>query len=307
MHITSYDPHEMDSNQILNSIDRLLSEGHDIDDIVSSMDALHVISNYDLLRRKGVKNIHLSELKDKVAPIVILNNFRVFEDVQIPVDYSKIIATLDDEDALNYLPTLLKTLLDLEVDPQLIADKCMASDGNVMDFFQEALPTLLDLGVKVDGDKLIDKLLVDEALMEDYSDDIDTRLLVRAGASEASLAKLRNYLDQHTYYAPTLDELSINMEGRQTTKLFFHPQIQLFAKDGGKELDIAWSGRILPGQTLKEGIAAELKEVYGYTGRFDFRNVYFLDYAKDNKGQDIERYGLYIALYPTELDTLKIG
>lgn len=95
-------------------------------------------------------------------------------------------------------------------------------------------------------------------------------------------------------------KISINPKGKQSTKIFFKPQIQVIESGGGRELPVDWAGRVLPGQTLEEGIATELKEVYGYTGRFEFRNIYFLDHAKDRKGHDIERYGIYITLFPSE-------
>jgi hypothetical protein len=303
-----YNLHNMNSNTIINSVDALLKAGYTIDDIVSSLDGLHIIANYNFLRQKGAEDINLSALLDTVKPVVILNNLSVFEQTEVPVDYAQLVSTIDGDDALRELPSFTSKLLALGVAPQLIADKCMTSHGPIMYFFQVALPELLEAGARVDGDKLVDKLLEDEEMIADFNDAIDIPLLERAGASQASLKRLQTYVDAHTIDdAPSLEQLSINIEGKQTVKIFFKPQIQVVTTAGGRELEAGWAGRVLPGQTLKEGIAAELQEVYGYTGRFEFWNLYFLDYAKDKTGQDIERYGMYITLYPSESDTLNLN
>jgi hypothetical protein len=91
---------------------------------------------------------------------------------------------------------------------------------------------------------------------------------------------------------------SINKDGVQTTKIFFQPWILSVDTEGVHEVPVDWAGRILPGQTIHEGIAAELQEVYGYTGEFDFSNIAFMDYAKDKKGNTIERYAIHITMYP---------
>jgi cell wall assembly regulator SMI1 len=98
--------------------------------------------------------------------------------------------------------------------------------------------------------------------------------------------------------------LDIVEYGPQTTKIFFVPDIQVITGDGQFKLDADWAGRVLPGQTLSEGISAEVKEVYGYSGRLEVGNVLFLDHAKDNKGNDIQRYKITIRLYPNDTDRL---
>ena len=40
----------------------------------------------------------------------------------------------------------------------------------------------------------------------------------------------------------------------------------------------------MPGQTVSEGIAAELQESLGYIGKFEWRIPYFRDWAKDKRG-----------------------
>lgn len=92
------------------------------------------------------------------------------------------------------------------------------------------------------------------------------------------------------------DKLSINLKGKQQTKIFFVPRLQVITSNSGRQLPTNWAGRILPGQTLQEGIAQELKEMEGYTGRFDFRDVYFIECVKDRQGNNVERYGVYITL-----------
>lgn len=58
-----------------------------------------------------------------------------------------------------------------------------------------------------------------------------------------------------------------------------------------------WAGRILPGQTAKEGIASELKEELSYVGRFDYTFAGYESTLKDKQGKDIHRYNLGIFLY----------
>lgn len=94
-------------------------------------------------------------------------------------------------------------------------------------------------------------------------------------------------------------------EGKQTTKIFFDPLVLVVGSEATKTLPQNWAGRILPGQTIEEGIAAELKDVYNYTGRFAHENIYFQEYAKDRKGNTIERYAVTITLFPSPEEAVR--
>jgi hypothetical protein len=294
----------MDQNQIINNLDSLLAAGNSINDIVDALGDVFVIGNYKLLVEKGATNIDLAKIRDSVNPVVVFNNLQAFEDAKVPVNLANIITGLDDEDALSVLPTDTDKLLEMGVGAQVIADRFMLCEGSILlGFVQIALSTLLDAGARIDGDELIDTLLEDDYLTEDFVDERDIPLLRRAGASDEALSKLQSYLDEHTIYNdPVLEKKSINTDSRQTTKIFFQPKVQVVTNGISNVLSTEWAGRILPGQTIEEGITLELKEVYGYTGRFEWSNMDFLDYAKDQKGQDIERYGVDITLFPDESD-----
>ena len=101
--------------------------------------------------------------------------------------------------------------------------------------------------------------------------------------------------------APYPHQLDINQTDRQTKKIFFKPVVQVISGNSGRILESDWAGRVVPGQTLREGIAAELKAVYDYSGAFEFSDIHFLDWAKDNKGNDVQRYGIHITLLPEQL------
>jgi hypothetical protein len=86
---------------------------------------------------------------------------------------------------------------------------------------------------------------------------------------------------------------------RQSEKLFFSPTIIYVDKSqvGYEMPGQVWAGRILPAQTIKEGIATELKEELNYTGRFSYSYDGFEGLFKDRKGRDIKRYRLTICLF----------
>lgn len=69
-----------------------------------------------------------------------------------------------------------------------------------------------------------------------------------------------------------------------------------------------WAGRILPGQTVKEGIAVELESELGYAGRFDYAFAGYESTLKDKQGKDVHRYRLTILLYDKSFsDTTRSG
>ena len=92
--------------------------------------------------------------------------------------------------------------------------------------------------------------------------------------------------------------LDIVEYGKQVSKIFFVPHIEIIDNDTTREIEADWTGRVLSGQTLHEGVTAEIKQVYGYGGRIEIGKVSFLDHTKDNKGVDTQRYDISIKLYP---------
>lgn len=106
------------------------------------------------------------------------------------------------------------------------------------------------------------------------------------------------------YGGPYPATLDINEQGPQATKIFFVPRIQIVGAEGAQEVKVDWAGRVMPGQTVSEGIAAELQESFGYSGKFEWRSPYFRDLTKDKSGKDIQRFGLLVLLYPTETELI---
>lgn len=304
------DLQSMDPNQVINNLDELLAQGNAINDIVSALDGVHIIANYYLLNQKGATNIDLIKIRDTVDPIVVMNNLAVFKNAKVPIDIVKIIYGVLDDDEFSDSPYDIEEWTALGADPQVLADKYTQSDGVELGVVQ----ALLNAGAQVDVDKIIDNLLQDSYyLRDDFDAENGVPILQRAGASSESIKKLLKRIaditvkaELATYGGPYPSKLDINEDGRQTTKIFFKPQIQVITPSGGRELRVDWAGRILTGQTLEEGIAAELKDVYDYSGRLEWRDPYFLDWAKDNQGNAIQRYGIYITLYLTDSDKLPL-
>lgn len=98
------------------------------------------------------------------------------------------------------------------------------------------------------------------------------------------------------------DTLDINESGVQSKKIFFTPRIQVVGVNGAYPMSVDWSGRALPGQSVADAITLELKEVYSYTGKFEWRKPYFKEWKKDNKGNSIQCFGILVLLYPTDTD-----
>ena len=299
---------ELDSNQIISQLDELLGQGYSINDIVSTLDGVRIIANYDRLAEKGATNIDLAAIRDVVHPIVIMNNLAVFQKEGVPIDTVKMAYGLLDSDGFDTSPYDVKKWTQLGADPQILADKYVDSHG----FDIKVIQTLLDLGAKVDAEKLIENLLNDEDyLIENFYTEKNIEVLKLTGASDESIHRLLKRISEltiedemATYGGPYPEKLDINESGAQTTKIFFVPQIQVMSPRGGYELEVDWAGRVLPGQTINDGIATGIKEVYGYTGKFEWRSPYFKDWTKDNQGNDIQRFGLYITLYPSGTDQL---
>lgn len=96
---------------------------------------------------------------------------------------------------------------------------------------------------------------------------------------------------------------------KQPRKIFFLPNI-IYVEDnqngyffrykrpGSDEVfNQVWAGRILAGQTAKEGMAVELESELGYTGRFDYAFAGCESTLKDKQGEDVHRYRLTVLLY----------
>lgn len=96
---------------------------------------------------------------------------------------------------------------------------------------------------------------------------------------------------------------------KQTEKLFFSPTIIYVDRDGvGYDMPgQVWAGRVLPGQTIKEGIATELKVELNYTDRFSFAYEGFEGVFKDRKGRNIKRYHLTAYLFDRTFQSKMAG
>ena len=298
----------MDGNQIINKLDELISQGNSINDIVSNLDEVRIIANYAQLTHKGATNINLIKIRDSVDSEVILNNIGIFQDNNVPLDMNSIMERMSSTYWKHISEFNIEKWQSWGVQPQLIADKFIGANG--VDSY--TVQALLDAGAHVDGNKVIDNLLQDsDYLIEDFYAENDLPILKRAGASEKSIQQLLKRVsaltvedELATYDGPYPDKIELNENGKQTVKIFFEPQIQIITNTGGRDLPVEWNGRILPGQTIEEGIATELKKVYGYKGRFEWRNPNFKEWAKDTKGNNVQRYRIYVTLFPTENDKL---
>jgi len=87
----------------------------------------------------------------------------------------------------------------------------------------------------------------------------------------------------------------LSLDSKQETKIFFTP----FINEGSGAIQASWHGRILPGQTIREGVIAEFKQMQPYDDleNFSIDTVEFQDYAKDRKGSTIPRFKIVITLH----------
>lgn len=96
---------------------------------------------------------------------------------------------------------------------------------------------------------------------------------------------------------------------RQSQKIFFTPRI-IYVEQSGTGYKMSnqfWSGRVLPGQTIREGIASELQQEMRYTDRFDYVYDKYIDTRKDRKGRDIKRYQVTVYLYDRTFQSRMAG
>lgn len=298
----------MDSNQVINKLDELLSSGHTIEEIVATLDNVLLVVNYNLLISKGATGINLALLQDAVHPRVVMNNLEVFQNNNIPIDMAKLVSRMDEDDyeVSGLHDHDVVEWLRLGVDPQKLADKYLLSNG----YDYEVIRVFIDAGAKIETERYIDNMKqydsefsLDNPASSFFHESI--RTLRRAGASEKVIKEFEQWAAGYEHeqeiaqYGGTYPkQLDINEIGKQTKKIFFKPIISVRSGNSGWQLECDWAGRILPGQTLREGIATELKAVYDYSGKFEFQDVRFQDYAKDNEGDTIQRYSVYITLLP---------
>jgi hypothetical protein len=116
---------------------------------------------------------------------------------------------------------------------------------------------------------------------------------------------------------------NLALDYKQPRKIFFLPNIIYVEDDqngyffrykkSGSNATVTynhpvWAGRVLPGQTVKEGIAVELESELGYTGRFDYAFAGYENTIKHKQGKDVHRYRLTVLLYDKSFsDTTRSG
>ncbi len=94
----------------------------------------------------------------------------------------------------------------------------------------------------------------------------------------------------------------LDLDSSQKNKIFFTPYID----EGNEAVQASWHGRVLPGQTIREGVLAEFKQMQPYDSLEDFsiNTIEFQDFAKDRKGNTIPRFKIVITLHRKQ-DRLK--
>lgn len=100
--------------------------------------------------------------------------------------------------------------------------------------------------------------------------------------------------------------LDVDLVAPLPNKVFFYPAMVslqrgnetygVFCINPKTNQVVNWAGRILAGQTFREGIATELKSVFRYDGDFEFGSVSFKDEIPDKQGKLIKRYDVWIKL-----------
>jgi hypothetical protein len=183
---------DMNSNQIINSLDDLLAQGHTINEIVSELDSAITIANYELLVRKGATNIDLGKLRDSVDARVVMNNLSVFQRANVPVDKEGIIELIH---AFSQAPLIERVLpQEIEAWVRLGADPKVIADGYIHNFGSKPviLETLINLGAKLNTDELIKHFLL---IVKKFKTDEDLEDIIKilrlAGVSDDSIDELR--------------------------------------------------------------------------------------------------------------------
>jgi len=153
-------------------------------------------------------------------------------------------------------------------------------------------------------------LLPDREVIEiDFLEDSYSWLIIPKGFDVAVFCDVTGL-----EYKETQEKLNVApkffTEGyKQIEKIFFTPTI--FYVDDTKNIyhmpNQFWSGRILPGQTVREGIALELQETLQYEGRFDYQYEDFIGVDQDRKGRNVNKYHLSIFLYDRSFKSKMAG
>lgn len=76
-----------------------------------------------------------------------------------------------------------------------------------------------------------------------------------------------------------------------------------FESDLGQPM--AYASRVLPGQTLAEAVANDLRKDFNYEGDFQIRAQYFYDEAPDKHGKILPRIAVLIMINTFPTDTLR--
>ena len=291
-----------DSNQIINNLDELLRE-YPINNIVNALSPTVTIAQYNLLIQKGATNIDLSSIKNSVPAAVLLNNHALFKEHNIFINFTHLLDEMEQDDLLDP-----RALLAVGIDPTTIMQKYIEAGGDDLYNVQD----LLAAGAKItpnDADQLIINLTKDGEVLDGFWNDNGEAVLMTfiesLGAHEESLYNLRQYL-AYAYAESDTQPTTLDLveDGPQLKKIFFVPSLQIILATHSRELNANWAGRVLPGQTVQEGIATELNAVYGYRGNFEYGALSFLDVVQDKKGDDIQRYHVNITLIEEVPDVL---
>jgi hypothetical protein len=224
----------------------------------------------------------------------------------------------------EYLPTYDIELLETKDDPDYlayeIAYRIGASTATIKVNFSEPNQLLNDISRWLPDKQFVDLNFGEDSyswLIVPKTFDAERFLevtgLKRTGES-AGLPLQPRYDARHP---------NLTLDYKQPKKLFFLPKIIYVEDDQNgyffryKKSDSTaivtynhpvWAGRILAGQTVKEGIAVELESELGYTGRFDYAFVGYESTIKDKQGKDVHRYWLTVLLYDKSFsDTTRSG
>lgn len=158
---------------------------------------------------------------------------------------------------------------------------------------------------------LVPYLLGKDIIHIDFGEDSYSWLIVPTGFDIAEFRKLTGLLAPGV---PTSEPSLVIPENfaegyKQTEKIFFTPRITYVERDGtGYSMpNQFWSGRVLVGQTIHEGIAAELQQEMHYSGQFNYAYDGYIGARQDRKGRDIKSYWVKVFLYDRTFESRMAG
>lgn len=188
---------DMNSNQIINNLDDLLTQGHTINEIVSALDDVIIIANFELLVGKGATNVDLAKLRDSVDARVVMNNLAIFQRANVPVDKERIIELIHETSQTpiieRVIPQEIQAWVNLGADPKVIADGYIHNFGSK----PTILEVLIDLGAQLNTDELIKHFLLFAKEFKTDKDLEDTiKILKLAGVSDDSVDELRKHTSE---------------------------------------------------------------------------------------------------------------